>query len=170
MTRAAVFGCGIDVEELARFDRYVGAGNDSLVRGICSEREFAALRRGDARARFALSFCCKEAFFKALGASWTNSEVSWRDIELLFCGPGLRECEVRLYGRARDIVTANRLRVGEAVCGCNDVYALFQVVLVAEDAEAGPGADGGSCGREGDDEPLCWPRCRAIRAGREGST
>ena len=131
MTQSSVFGCGIDVEELARFDRYTGEGDDTIMRDICSQREFDNLRSGDKRARFALSFCCKEAFFKALGVSWTNSDVTWRDIELLSSGPGLRECEVRLHCAARDIFEANRLRVGEASFAYNDDYVVFQVVLLA---------------------------------------
>jgi len=157
----AVFGCGIDVEELKRFDRYVGAGDDSIMQGICSPREFDNLC-GDRRLRFALSFSCKEAFFKALGMSWTNSAISWRDIELLFNGSDLCECCVHLHGHAKDVVARHRLCVGEACFACNEDYAVFQVVLLA--GEAARALLQSECLHvsTGSDKPICRPRYRAA--------
>ena len=90
-----VFGCGIDLEELSRFDKYIRNNDYSLMEDICTERELMNVA-GDKRARLALSFSCKEAFFKALGVSWTNSNISWKDIELLFSGPGFDSYKVHL--------------------------------------------------------------------------
>ncbi len=162
-TVCTVFGCGVDVEELERFDGYIENDDDSIMRDICSQREFDNLW-GNRRVRFALSFSCKEAFFKALGVSWTNSDISWKDIELLFSGPELRECCVHLHGCAEEIVVRDSLRVGEACFVYNDEYVVFQVVLLAEAARAQPRG----CrprGATGPDTPICRPRFCAAPAG-----
>ncbi len=91
--------CGIDVEDLARFDAVIERVGDGLLQDICTEREMAGLRP-DRRLHMALAFSCKEAVFKALGASWTNSPISWREIELLFTGPGFDRHEIVLSGYA----------------------------------------------------------------------
>lgn len=159
MAESRVFGCGVDIEELGRFERYVAAENDSLMRDICSPREYENLSVGERKTRCALSFCCKEAFFKALGVSWTNSCVAWRDIELISSGRGLHECEVWLHGDARRIYASNRLSVGEATFCCNDDYVLFQIVLLGGNGFTGESASGPLVASvpEG---PVCRPRFR----------
>jgi phosphopantetheine--protein transferase-like protein len=127
-----VFGCGIDLEELSRFDKYIRNNDYSLMEDICTERELMNVA-GDKRARLALSFSCKEAFFKALGVSWTNSNISWKDIELLFSGPGLDGYQVYLYDHAETLLRENKARIGETSFEFNDEFVLFQVVLVRED-------------------------------------
>ena len=99
---------------------------------ICTERELMNIS-GDKRARLALSFSCKEAFLKALGVSWTNSNVSWKDIELLFEGSGFNRGKVNLLGYARDLLTRNRADIGEISYDVTDEFVLFQVVLLREE-------------------------------------
>jgi phosphopantetheine--protein transferase-like protein len=129
-----VFGCGIDLEELSRFDRYTRNNDYSLMEDICTERELMNIS-GDKRARLALSFSCKEAFLKALGVSWTNSNVSWKDIELLFDGAELDSCRVHLQGYAKELLLRNRADIGEISFEFNDEFVLFQVVLLKEGKE-----------------------------------
>ena len=124
-----VFGCGIDIEELIRFDKFLANDDYSLIEDICTKREFDNLCK-DKRTRFALSFSCKEAFFKALGVSWTNSSISWRDIELLFAGPDFNDYHVQLSGHARDMLLKNNARIGEMSFDYNDEFVMFQVVLM----------------------------------------
>ena len=127
-----VFGCGIDLEELSRFDKYIRNNDYSLMEDICTERELMNVA-GDKRARLALSFSCKEAFLKALGVSWTNSNISWKDIELLFSGPGFDSYEVHLHNHAKNILIKNKARIGEISFDFNDEFVLFQVVLLKQD-------------------------------------
>jgi len=127
-----VFGCGIDVEELSRFDKYLRNNDYSLMEDICTERELTNVD-GDKRVRFALRFSCKEAFFKALGVSWTNSLISWKDVELLFSGPGLDGYQVHLYDHAETLLRENKARIGEMSFDFNDEFVLFQVVLLKQD-------------------------------------
>jgi len=127
-----VFGCGIDLEELSRFDKYIRDNDYSLMEEICTERELMNVA-GDKRARLALSFSCKEAFLKALGVSWTNSNISWKDIELLFSGPGLDIYKVHLHGYAKELLLRNQASIGETFFDVNDEFAMFQVVLLKQE-------------------------------------
>jgi phosphopantetheine--protein transferase-like protein len=127
-----VLGCGIDVEELARFDKHIENNDYSLMEDICTKREWNN-PCGDKKVRFALSFSCKEAFFKALGVSWINSIISWKDIELLFSGPGFDSYKVHLQDHAKNILIKNKARIGEISFDFNDEFVLFQVVLLKQD-------------------------------------
>lgn len=129
-----VFGCGIDIEELARFDKYIENTDYSLMEDICTRREFNNLcgYGGDRRVRFALSFSCKEAFFKALGISWTNSNIFWKDIELLFNSPGFDKYSVQLSAYAKEILVKNNAKVEETALDYNDEFVMFQVILLMD--------------------------------------
>jgi phosphopantetheine--protein transferase-like protein len=124
-----IFGCGIDIEELARFDKYIQNNDYSLMRDICSNREFDNLwvEKG---VRFALSFSCKEAFFKALGVGWPNSDISWKDIELLFRDRGFENYSVELNGYAKETLVKNNAKIEEASFDYNEECVRFQVILM----------------------------------------
>jgi len=127
-----VFGCGIDIEELSRFGEHINTSDSLLMEDICTRRELNN-PWGDKKVRLALSFSCKEAFFKALGVSWTNSIISWKDIELLFGGPGFDSHKVYLHDHAKNVLIKNKARIGEICFDFNDEFVLFQVVLLRQD-------------------------------------
>lgn len=124
-----VFGCGIDIEEISRFEKYIKNNDYSLIEDICTQRELNNVC-GDKRVRFALSFSCKEAFFKALGVSWTNSNIFWKDIELLFSGPEFNNYSVQLSDYAKEILVENNAKIGEASFDYNEEFVRFQVVIL----------------------------------------
>lgn len=123
-----LFGCGIDIEELTRFDKHIENNDYSLIEEICTKREFTHFR-GDIRLKLALSFSCKEAFFKALGVSWTNSDIFWKDIELLFDGQEVCKYSVHLSEYARHLLVKNNAKIEETSLDYNDELVMFQVVL-----------------------------------------
>ena len=127
-----VFGCGVDVEELSRFDKYIRNDDSSLMKDICTERELTN-GDGDKRVSFALRFSCKEAFLKAFGVSWTNSNICWKDIELLFRGPVFDSYSVHLHGYAKEFLLRNKVAIGEMSFDFNNEFVLFQVVLLKEE-------------------------------------
>ncbi len=126
-----VIGCGIDVEELSRFDRHTGGNDDALLSDICTEREISNIC-GDERVCAALRFSCKEAFFKALGRSWTNSSIGWKEIELLFIGPGLENFRVEVHGYAGELLSEKNARIGETSFDFNDEVVIFTVILLQD--------------------------------------
>jgi len=124
-----VIGCGIDIEELSRFDKYIDDTDVSFLRNFCTERELHSLV-GDKRVRYALCFSCKEAFFKAFGVSWTNSDISWKDIELLFSGPDFYQYKVNVHAYAKEFLRKNNAVIGETFLDYNEELVTFQVVIL----------------------------------------
>ena len=124
-----VLGCGIDIEELSRFDKYIDNIDVSFMENFCTERELQNVY-GDKRVRYALSFSCKEAFFKALGVSWTNSDISWKDIELLFSGPDFYYYKAKMHAYAKELLRKNNARIGEMSLDYNEEFVTFQVVIL----------------------------------------
>jgi phosphopantetheine--protein transferase-like protein len=124
-----IFGCGIDIEELSRFDKYIVNLDVSFMENFCTKHELNNLC-DDKRLRIALSFSCKEAFLKALGMSWTNSNILWTDIELLFSGSGFDNYMIYLHNYAKELLVNNNARIGETSFDYNEEFVMFQVVLL----------------------------------------
>jgi phosphopantetheine--protein transferase-like protein len=100
-----VYGIGIDIETHNRFQKYLNADGkpDDFLVSVFSENELNNYRNYPGHLCYALSFSCKEAFYKALGRDWGDA-CMWLDIELLFDdAPGLKKARVEFGGRAKDI-------------------------------------------------------------------
>ena len=81
---------------------------------------------------FALGFSCKEAFFKAFGVSWTNSEISWKDIELLFDNQNnLNNYSIRLGGYAKKLYRKLKCSDIRSSLYYNNEYVVFKVILIS---------------------------------------
>jgi len=99
-----VLGCGIDIEEYGRFERFIPIKDDipELCRMVFRESELDNHLEINNKFTVSVAFSCKEAVFKAFGKSWTNSEISWKDIEIIFNDPmDLTDYSVRLNGIAK---------------------------------------------------------------------
>ncbi|QHT61951.1 holo-[acyl-carrier-protein] synthase [Paenibacillus lycopersici] len=79
-------GIGLDLADIARFGKMVGAGNEAFVKQLLTDREmavYAALSGDRRRAEFlAGRFAAKEALMKALGLDLPEG-IGMRDIEVL---------------------------------------------------------------------------------------
>jgi len=66
---AALYGCGIDVVELARFRRALEHGGKAFMRRVFTEKEqaYARQRRHTTLLHLAARFAAKEAIIKAMG-------------------------------------------------------------------------------------------------------
>ncbi len=99
-----IVGCGIDTEEISRFDKYLAdIENSGLIKLVFTDREIENYRFNYHKC-IPLSFCCKEAFFKAIENSWTTSSVHWRDIELLFSRGSFSGYEIKISGHTKKIM------------------------------------------------------------------
>ena len=79
---SGVVGVGIDLIEHARIQRVMARHGDAFLNRIFTpyEREYCE-QKFNPYSRYALRFCAKEAFVKALG--WGVSEAcSWLDLEV----------------------------------------------------------------------------------------
>ena len=77
-----IIGTGIDIAEIARFERFVKEDNQPLFRRLFthSELDYCFARRLSAQ-HLALRFAAKEAFLKALGTGLRDG-INWLDIEV----------------------------------------------------------------------------------------
>ncbi|MFO7828974.1 MAG: 4'-phosphopantetheinyl transferase superfamily protein [Bacteroidales bacterium] len=76
-----IFGCGIDIEEISRFNKhYFNNGKLSdLIYDIFTSKEIENFSLFGKKA-FLKGFCFKEAFYKAFNLDYYD----WKDIEIIF--------------------------------------------------------------------------------------
>lgn len=94
-----LIGIGLDIEARSRFERILRFRR-GLIPQIFSQRECHINNAlSDPAMAYTAGFAIKEAAFKALGSSWTESALFWKDIECLDLtesGP----CDIALSGTA----------------------------------------------------------------------
>ena len=96
-----VFGLGVDIVEIARFERFLKEGNDPLFQRLFTPVEMAYCGGKKLAAQhYALRFAAKESFLKALGTGLRDG-LSWKDMEVV--NDPLGKPELRLYGRAQEL-------------------------------------------------------------------
>jgi holo-[acyl-carrier protein] synthase len=99
-----IYGTGVDIVEIARFQRFLEKGNDALFQRLFTsvEMDYCSSKKHSAQ-HYALRFAAKECFLKALGTGLRDG-LSWQDIEVV--NDELGKPEVRLYGRALEMFKA----------------------------------------------------------------
>jgi phosphopantetheine--protein transferase-like protein len=125
-------GCGLDIEDLYRFKSHIPSDSEPtpFVKMIFSKREIDNMMNVNPDICFPLGFSCKEAIFKALGKSWTNSELSWKDIELIFHNKNdLSYYSIELNGYAKQLYEEKHIKKIESEFRITDEFIIFQAVL-----------------------------------------
>jgi phosphopantetheine--protein transferase-like protein len=127
-----ICGCGVDVEEVSRFTKHLELGNSppSFISDVYTDAEILANEKSPKELRYPLGFSCKEALFKAFGISWTNSPITWKNIELIFHGDSLDDYSIKLNGYAKEIYEELNIKRMDSCMEYNKTYVLFQVVLI----------------------------------------
>jgi holo-[acyl-carrier protein] synthase len=75
-------GSGVDLTDVARFEREVARRGDSLVEELFSAGELAWCRRGRRAVEgYAMAYAAKEALFKALGTGKVG-RMAWHDVAI----------------------------------------------------------------------------------------
>ena len=123
-----IFGVGVDIEEVSRFERLAGHPRAGRVYGA---RELAMLRARGSLASWAANFCAKEAFAKSLGTGMR--------------GFSLFEAEVLRDGAGRPylLLSGNALRAARGLrfhVSLSHTAAAACAVVGAETAGDGPSA------------------------------
>lgn len=127
-----IAGIGIDIEELSRFSKYLQVDDKvpGFYRMVFSDEEISLNRNFLPHLTFPLAFSCKEAMFKALGRSWTNSEISWKEIELIFQDKNQPEkYSIRLTGYALERFKALKCNKIDSSFTYNGEHVIFQIIL-----------------------------------------
>ncbi len=78
-----LFGIGIDIVAISRFERFIADNNIALIERLFTpaEREYCSARKRSAQ-HFALRFAAKESYLKALGTGLRDG-ISWQDMEIV---------------------------------------------------------------------------------------
>lgn len=96
-----IYGTGVDIVEIARFEKFLKQGNDALFQRIFTHNEIAYCSSKKLAAQhYALRFGAKEAFLKALGLGLRDG-LSWLDMEVV--NDSLGKPTLKLTGRAEEL-------------------------------------------------------------------
>ncbi|MFH1319106.1 MAG: 4'-phosphopantetheinyl transferase superfamily protein [Bacteroidota bacterium] len=128
-----IFGCGIDIEEINRFKKHLQThiSLSPLIKDVFTNQEIKINLSFNKSICFPLGFSCKEAVFKALGVSWTNSPILWKEIELLFLKKdNLTQHNIRLSGYAKKLFLSQNCNKIDSSFEYNNDFVMFQVVLL----------------------------------------
>jgi holo-[acyl-carrier protein] synthase len=122
-----IFGTGIDIVDITRFDRLVEEGNVRLFERLFTPHEIEYCA-GKARCaqHYALRFAAKEAFLKACGLGLREG-LSWHDVEVI--NDSLGKPELRLHGKALKLATDQNFNRTFVSLSHDGAYAVAMVVL-----------------------------------------
>ena len=122
-----IFGIGIDIIEIGRFEQALKRWGERLCQKIFTDQEILFCQRKREPARhFALRFAAKEAFLKALGTGMFQG-VIWKDIEILNDPSG--RPYLKLGGRAEKICDDRGITNMFVSISHEHYYGVAQVVL-----------------------------------------
>jgi holo-[acyl-carrier protein] synthase len=122
-----IYGTGIDIVDISRFERFLAEGKDSLFQRLFTpmEIEYCAGKKRSAQ-HYALRFAAKEAFFKASGLGLRDG-MSWKDVEVVHNDLGKPDLE--LHGRAAEIFSELNLKRTLTSLTHDGAYAVAMVIL-----------------------------------------
>ena len=122
-----IFGTGIDIVDITRFERLLEEGNVRLFQRLFTvhELEYCAGKARSAQ-HYALRFAAKEAFLKACGLGLREG-LTWHDVEVV--NDTLGKPELRLHGKALQIFTDMDLSKTFASLSHDGNFAVAMVVL-----------------------------------------
>lgn len=125
-----IFGIGIDIVDISRFEKFVRENNEPLFRRVFTpgEQSYCNAKRRAAQ-HYALRFAAKESFLKALGTGLSDG-LSWRDMEVVNDPSG--KPELKLCGRAVELFMQKGLTRVFLSLSHDGNYAVASVTLEGE--------------------------------------
>ncbi len=127
-----IIGIGVDIESPARFRRMMRRPVARRLE-VFSPGELRIIEEAaDPLVQMTAAFAFKEAMFKALGGGWLDSNLFWRDIELLSDLSDRGEIAVRIVGSARARFHERGGRRIHAACSASRDVVLAQAILEGE--------------------------------------
>jgi holo-[acyl-carrier protein] synthase len=123
-----ILGCGVDLMEVARFEREVARRGNGLVEELFSASELAWCRRRRRAAEgYAMAYAAKEALFKALGTGKVG-RMAWSDIEVAWPAGAARPT-VALSGETAAVADEMGVAALHASLACTRTLAVAWVVI-----------------------------------------
>lgn len=122
-----IFGTGVDIVDITRFERLLSEGNNRLFERLFTshELEYCAAKKWSAQ-HYALRFAAKEAFLKACGLGLREG-MTWHDVEVV--NDGLGKPDLRLHGKALQLFTAMELFKTFVSLSHDGKFAVAMVIL-----------------------------------------
>ncbi len=122
-----IFGTGIDIVDISRFERFVRENNEPLFNRVFTEgeRAYCTARKRSAQ-HYALRFAAKEAFVKALGTGLGDG-ISWKEMEVVNDPSG--KPDLNLTGRAAELFRQHGLNRVFLSLSHDGNYAIASVIL-----------------------------------------
>lgn len=122
-----IFGTGIDIADITRFERLLEEGNIRIFERLFTvhEMEYCAAKTRSAQ-HYALRFAAKEAFLKACGLGLREG-MTWHDVEVV--NDELGKPELRLHGKALQLFTDLGLAKNHVSLSHDGNFAVAMVVL-----------------------------------------
>lgn len=130
-----VLGCGIDIEEHKRFLKFFNSAKPAhFFLSIYTQDEIENYSIFNTPLCFAVSFSCKEAFYKAFSSAFNNVQIDWHEIELIFHDePGKDRAELRFKGTALELSLKNDLIFPpDFSYSISDSLVIFETLLECE--------------------------------------
>ncbi len=123
-----ILGCGVDLMEVARFEREAARRGDGLTEELFSPSERAWCRRRRRAAEgYAMAYAAKEALFKALGTGKVG-RMAWSDIEIAWPA-GQARASMTLTGEAAVVADSLGVTGVHCVVTATREYAVAWVVV-----------------------------------------
>ena len=123
-----ILGCGVDLMEVARFEREGARRGDGLVEELFSASELAWCRRRRRAAEgYAMAYAAKEALFKALGTGKVG-RMAWSDIEVAWTAGAARPT-LTLSGETAAVAEEMGVTALHASLACTRTLAVAWVVV-----------------------------------------
>jgi phosphopantetheine--protein transferase-like protein len=128
-----IYGCGIDIEELCRFEKILKNCENNeyqgLIKDVFTGDEIKNNLTVNPIMRFTAGFSGKESVFKSFGVSWINSGINWKDIEVIFNKKDLRIFSIKLYGYAEKLFKKTKCKKIISSLEYNSDYVVFKTIL-----------------------------------------
>ncbi|NVN98355.1 MAG: holo-[acyl-carrier-protein] synthase [Geobacteraceae bacterium] len=124
-----IIGTGIDIAEIARFEKFVKEDNQSLFGRLFTrfELDYCFAKRFSARP-LAMRFAAKEAFLKALGTGLRDG-INWLDIEVR--NDELGKPHLYIKGKAADQMKIAGAEKSHLSLSDDGGFAIAMVILEA---------------------------------------
>lgn len=122
-----IVGTGIDIAEIARFEKFVKEDNQALFKRLFTdfELDYCMSKRFSARP-LAMRFAAKEAFLKALGTGLRDG-INWLDIEIR--NDGLGKPHLFISGKAAEQMALSGGDKCHLSMSDDGGFAIAQVIL-----------------------------------------
>ncbi len=127
-----VLGCGIDIEEHKRFLKFFKSADAAhFFLSIFTQNEIKNYSIFNTPLCYAVSFSCKEAFYKAFSSAFNNVQIDLREVELIFHDePAKGRAEVHFKGAVLELSLKNNLIIPpDFSYSISDSLVIFETVL-----------------------------------------